>query len=376
MTGGAKSGAVAARARALCCGLATMAASVLLMAGCAELLLRILPVVDNPLVVPVSKNSPVFHYMPGRPFLFSRDWNLRLVNHGWVNNAGMVNDQEYRRADSLPLLAVIGDSFIEALMVPYPQTLQGRLAARLRGRIRVYSFGASGAPMSQYLVWAREAVEKYGAEALVINIVGNDFDESHEAYKRDFPGFWTYKPGPGGALVLTLNDFHAEKFRNLIKHSALARYLLVDAHLKSVFSRRTRHYSVAKEVRYAGNTEADMDSARLAASYAVISAFLRDLPPITGLPPSRVLFTVDGFRYPEAAAKGRGTYFDLMRKAFQDSAAARGYEVIDMDTLFFAHFRLHHQPFQDSRDLHWNSLAHGIAENAVLRSRLLSSLQP
>jgi hypothetical protein len=68
-------------------------------------------------------------------------------------------------------------------MVPYPKTLYGRLAEKLEGRFRVYSFGASGAPLSQYLIWASYAVHKYGARAAVINVVGNDFDESHVAYK-------------------------------------------------------------------------------------------------------------------------------------------------------------------------------------------------
>jgi hypothetical protein len=57
----------------------------------------------------------------------------------------------------------------------------------------------------------------------------------------------------------------------------------------------------------------------------------RDLPTIVSLPPDRVLFTVDGFRYPDAEAEGKGTYFDLMRRAFISKAAPLGYEVIDLD---------------------------------------------
>ena len=64
-------------------------------------------------------------------------------------------------------------------MVPYAQTLYGRLAEKLAGRFRVYSFGALGASLSQYLIWAGHAVREYGARAVVINLVGNDFDESY-----------------------------------------------------------------------------------------------------------------------------------------------------------------------------------------------------
>ena len=87
-----------------------------------------------------------------------------------------------KRIDKPPLLAVVGDSMIEAAMVPYRETLQARLAKELAGRLRVYSFAAAGAPLSQYLIWARHAVREYGAQALLISVVSNDFDQSHSAY--------------------------------------------------------------------------------------------------------------------------------------------------------------------------------------------------
>jgi hypothetical protein len=341
----------------------------------AELVLRFLPVARNPLVMPVTADAPVFHYARNRSFLFSRDWDLHLVNTGRVNNAGMVNDQDYRREEKTPLLGVIGDSYIEAFMVPYPATLQGRLAKALQDRIRVYSFAASGAPLSQYLIWGRQAVREYGANALIVNVVGNDFDESHDAFKRDFPGFWIYVPNADGALRLRLFEFHVGAMRALVKHSALARYLFINLHLKAVLSHwnwlRTPKAggTPADRPPYAGNTSADTSTARINASIQVIDAFFRDLPEVVGLSPERILFVIDGFRYPADARDGAGTYFERMRHAFREKAEASGYEVIDVDPLFFADFRKHARPFEDSRDRHWNATAHGIVADAVLRSK-------
>src|SRR2546430_6699340 len=152
-----------------------------------EVALRFLPVSSGLRSMPVTAANPVLHFTPDRPFTNSLGWNMHNVVHGRVNNAGFVNDQDYVR-DGLPLIAVIGDSFIEAQMVPYAESLQGRLAAALKDRFRVYSFAGSGAPLSQYLIWARHAVREFGARAVVINVVGNDFDESLSAY-RIGPGF-------------------------------------------------------------------------------------------------------------------------------------------------------------------------------------------
>lgn len=348
--------------------------------GFAEIVLRFLPVADSMLNVPVTTNDPIMHFTPNRSVVFSRDWDLHLANRVHINNDGWVNDQDYREDDTTPLLAIVGDSFIEAVAVPYAETLQGRLAKALDGKLRVYSFAASGAPLSQYLMWARYAVRKYNAKALIINVVGNDFDESYVAYRSTEAGFWLYVPTAEGQLRLRLFEFSVGPIRTLVKHSALARYLFINMHLRESLSHWDwlRRLGGWDRVRYAGNTTADADPPRINTSLAVIDAFFRDLPEVVGLPPDRVTFIQDGFRYPDAAAKGKDTYFDRMRRAFREKAEAGGYEVIDVDPLFFADFHQHGKRFEDLRDYHWNAHAHSVVANAVMSSRLLARfpLQP
>lgn len=352
-------------------GLASLTALALVLA-LAEIVLRFLPVMSAMRPGPVTAASPIYHYLPDRPFVFSRDWDLAMVNRGRVNNAGFINDQDYRRDEQQPLLAIVGDSFIEALMVPYAETVQGRLARALETRARVYSFAASGAPLTQYLVWARLAVRHYGAQALIINVVGNDFDESHISYVQA-PGFWVYAPEADGRLRMQLLEFDQGPLRSLLLHSAFARYLFINLHLKEYANlRRLRERFGGGEVRVAGYTRADADPARIKDARAVMDAFFRDLPDYTGLPPDRISFTTDGFRYPDAAEDGKGTYFDQMRQIFQQRARSLGYEVIDPDPLFFSDFRQFGQRFEYPRDGHWNGRAHAIVASAVLSSRLLA----
>jgi hypothetical protein len=76
--------------------------------------------------------------------------------------------------------------------------------------LRVYSFGASGALLSQYLIWARHAVHEYGARAVIINVVGNDFDESHVAvqYRPGMVGLraWTGREPAPSMIACTYQD--------------------------------------------------------------------------------------------------------------------------------------------------------------------------
>jgi hypothetical protein len=91
----------------------------------AEAGLRFFPVMSGLHALPVSKDSPVFRFNPNRDFVFSRDWNFDMTNRGHVNNDGWVNNQDYRVSEYPPLVAVIGDSQVEAVMMPYPQTFHG-----------------------------------------------------------------------------------------------------------------------------------------------------------------------------------------------------------------------------------------------------------
>jgi hypothetical protein len=172
--------------------------------------------------------------------------------------------------------------------------------------------------------------------------------------------------------------------RELAYRSALARYLLfnlkVGPHLfdpsglGGLVQRAMANAGGAP--RFAGNTASDADPARIAASLAVIEAFFRDLPGMAGLPPDRILFTVDGFRHPEAARQSAGTYFDLMRRAFIAKAGTLGYEAIDLDPAFFTRHARTGESFSYPRDGHWNPAGHDVAADTVLASKTLARVLP
>ncbi|MDO8607319.1 MAG: hypothetical protein Q7R40_12350 [Phaeospirillum sp.] len=339
----------------------------------AELILRFLPVNTGLRTVTVNAGQPVFHFTPNLPFVYSNGWNLAMANEGRVNNAGFVNDQDYR-PDGPPLLAVVGDSYVEALMVPYGQTLHGRLAAQAGDQARVYSFAASGAPLSQYLAFSRHATRDWGATALVIVVVGNDFDESL-ARIRVGPGFHHYVEGEDGDLALRLFDFTPNPLGRLAIQSALGRYLIFNLKIGELWRMAADQFQVIAPARaaapsYVGNTLADADAVRIGQSERAVDAVFRDLPRWSGLPPERILFVMDGLRYPSHAGSDHGqSYFGRMKGYFMAQAKAQGYETIDVDPAFFAHAAAHPTDrFEFPQDAHWSSLAHGIVADLIRRS--------
>ena len=345
----------------------------------AEIALRFLPVSTALFAQPVDEANPIFRFQSDRDYLWSNRWNFTIVNGGRVNNAGFVNDQDYRTNESSPLLAVIGDSYVEATMVPYAETLQGRLATALEGRGRVYSFAASGAPLSQYLAWARHARDVYEPDAMVFVVVGNDYDESLLVYKQG-PGFHHYREADDGELSLTRIDYAPNPLRAIVRRSALARYLIFNlqaletvARLRATF-RRDEEEEGDEEQRFLGNVPRYVEAPRLADSKRAVDAFFRDLPAMSGLAPSRILFVVDGIRYP--GDYDPTAYIIQMRRYLLEQAHARGYGAIDMEEHFLPEHAANGTRFEFPTDAHWNGIAHGLAAAAVAGTALFKKTFP
>ena len=137
-----------------------------------EICLRFLPVNEGLRAQAVNQNSPIFKFEPHRKALYSKNWNFDIVNKVNVNNAGFVNNNDYKSELKSKLLSIIGDSYVEALMVPFEDNMSGILAKKAKDK-RVYSFAASGAGLSQHLIWAQHARKNYNSNFFVFVIISN-----------------------------------------------------------------------------------------------------------------------------------------------------------------------------------------------------------
>jgi hypothetical protein len=327
----------------------------------------------------VNEENPVMRFTPGRNFTFSRGWGFQLVNRGRTNNYGFINDQDYDSAAHSPLLAVIGDSYVEALMVPYAETLHGRLANCMRNRGRVYSFGISGAPLSQYLAEAGFARSRFHPDGFVVVVVGNDFDESFQKYNT-LPGIHYFRED-SSKLTIQRVDYSPGLVRRVMRQSALVRYLrqnlpspgTVMEDLKSILGS-----SDAAASRHVGNTAAGVTLPRLNDSRRAVDAFLSNLAAYAGVDQHHILLLVDGMRpdlYSERGLQAAaGSFFDVMRRHLIQLAIQRGYEVVDMQPRFIQRHARDGARFEFPTDGHWNGSGHQEAARAVATSQVFRQI--
>lgn len=338
-----------------------------------EGVLRFLPVRSIFLRQTVDAAHPYLHYAPNQDFVFSDGSLLTNVNHGHFNNYGFVNDRDYDPADPRPLLAVIGDSYIEAAMVAFPQTVEARLADAAGPSRRVYSFAVSGAQLTDFLAYSEFAHDTFHARAMVVNVVNRDFDESLLRYKQ-VPGFHYYAEKPDGSLSLTLLDYQASRWRPVLRHSALARYLLLNIGSTPIGYRLKYWLAGIFGLAPYGpfNGPPVEDAERIALSKRAVDQVLSEFPVRSGLEPSRILFLVDGYRVfdPAGLAEAEKSYFGVIRGYFIAQARARGFEVADLQDWFARRHAADGAVFQFPDDGHWNANGHEEAAKAVEASRV------
>lgn len=342
----------------------------------SEGVLRFFPVSEGLRVQPVNDQSPILRFEPNCTRTWSAFGDMAMANRVRVNNEGFVNDQDYAADTPGPLVAVVGDSYVEAAMVPYAHTLHGRLAEVLRGRARVYSYAASGAPLSQYLAYAAYARDRFHPKRGIVVVVGNDFDESLLEYKSA-PGFHFFHRRTDGRAELVRKDYAPSALREALRHSRLALYLVNNLGIGSLPA-RVRGLFAPRDA-FVGQTSASLDEKRLRDSLFVIDAFLAMLPKAFGLPPEDILLVLDAPRPdlydPQALSVAQASYFGRMRVALMSQARAAGVRVADMQEPFLRDYGQNGQRFEFPRDGHWNGCGHQVAAQAVLTSGLLDGLR-
>jgi hypothetical protein len=161
--------------------------------------------------------------------------------------------------------------------------------------------------------------------------------------------------------------------RKLARQSALFRYLTWNVELEAVLLSLTGHKD-----EYVGNTRAKRSEKTIEESKRAVDAFFRDLPSKSGLPPNRIVFTVDGIRPQLYDAKElekvKDSFVAVLRQYFMEQARAKGCEVIDLQPLFIADYAKRQKRFEYPQDYHWNETGHEVVAEAVKQSKVFKSV--
>ena len=324
-----------------------------------EIILKFLPVNQGFEFYEVNKNSFIFRAKENRSITQSKYWNFYNSQIIKINNFGFRNDHDYDVKEQ-NIVSVIGDSYVEAVQVPFSKTFYNILEENIDNKFKVYSFGFSGAPLSQYLKWAEFSVDKFNVSHLIINVVANDFDESLLKYKQS-PGFHYFEKC-GQSYCNVLVPYKKKKYKAILGKSNLARYLInnlqilnVSKNISFFFEQLDNKKNTNTSKKYFANTSTDNSIQRIEDSKLSVRLFLEKLDLIK-LEKKNIILMIDGRFY----SSNYDGYFPLMREYFIQESVKKGFNVIDLKKSFDSNYRKNKKKFEFEKDGHWNPLGHSI----------------
>lgn len=268
-----------------------------------------------------------------------------------INNEGWNNKKDYYQNKTKYRIAIIGDSYVEAFQVNVNESFPSLLQLKFP-KLEFYSFGISGSPLSNYYQMIKYISKKFNPDFYVINVVGNDYDESlHSLRKRDV--FTTLKIGESPVFI-TPNGSSQKRLINILNYSSTFRYFyhnLAFFHkIKNVIlEKNSRRNFLLGDQNFRGKIKAG------------ISIIIDSISTITK---NNLLFVVDGNRHKIYNNENRGKE-NFYKKDFISILKNRSIKFIDLDTTFSANYNQYSIKFNSDLDYHWNSYGHAIVAKEI-----------
>jgi hypothetical protein len=300
-----------------------------------ELLMQLLPVKTDRQFAANNISQPVVRGTVSS-MIEPIDWKFSQTHRRRVNNYGFVDDVDYK-INAAPV-AVIGDSYIQSAMLPYPDTLPGKLSSKIGIMVPVYSFGTPSYPLSGYLGTAEYVGREFKPRAYIFLLTKGDLIDSLQPQDGTY-----FLDRPNGEL--RFKDAKVSSFKRLANKFALYRYLYQQIYFnpKNIIPKQLKH-----------NPSESLKPT--AATYEQISQRLLDLfAAKTKVTPQNTIFIIDSDRQ---SMYDNSTPDRDELSIFKQIGIERGYQVVDTQDLFNNYYR-HTQKRLDflPTDFHWNASA-------------------
>jgi len=289
----------------------------------------------------------------------------RINGQGW--NSG-IGDYAIPRRPGLSRIAVVGDSYVEALQVAFDRSVAERLAADLAAggsAPEVYRFGISGAPLSQYLQMIEHDAVHYRPDWVVVLIVHNDFDESYRFKAgRYTSSFLKLRVEEGRVVGETPPVPWHPGALEWLRQTATARFFLYRWQVRPEFL--VNLLLPRAHAADAANTDINAVLADRAGITAVTDYLFGRIDATVHAMGARLLLAMDGDRF--AIYQGTDSPALALNRLAADAAARRRIPFIDLEPVFEADWREKHRRFDFDADGHWNEHGHAVAAAAISRA--------
>jgi hypothetical protein len=305
-------------------------------------------------------------FKPGTTGKYSIGKYCYKAGEWYINNEGWNSPYDYLRNDN-QTIAIFGDSYIEALQVDIKKSLGPILQEKLGNHFNVYSFGTSGAPLSQYLQLARYAHQKFAPSIMVLNLVHNDFDESI-AGETNSKIYLRYRKMNDSVFMEDVIEKFPEASLgfNVLNSFATGRYLIHNLKIREIDFRSFLYDKKNVNESYNANTNVNKVLAQKNEIKKVTEIILLQFK--KEFPSTRLILLMDGLRkeiYQNTPLQESNIFW--MNTMVKDLASQHKIEFLDLTIPFRDDFKKRMTHFEFPFDWHWNEHGHKIAAESLLK---------
>ncbi len=284
----------------------------------------------------------IITYPPHSCFTAATGWDLKNPQRNCANNDGFVAGREFLRNEKA--IALIGDSFVEASMLPPEKRLAKQLEEKLTD-MPVYALGGPGSNLLDYAERARFAAERYGIRTFVFVLERGDI-------KQALCGSGNIHGPCIDAETLAMSvelQTEAGVLKRFARESALAQYIFSQIRVNTGKLRSQLFQKTTSTTHRQGMQE----PLKSKIAQRIVSAFHEKLMPIG---PARYLFLIDADR---ANLESGARATDVVElQALTTAIQALGGILVDPTDAFRSHVastgrKLEVGPY----DRHWNAEA-------------------
>jgi hypothetical protein len=289
----------------------------------------------------------------------------RINAQGWNSGAG---DYVRQRTEQATRIAVIGDSFVDALQVATTDSFVEKLEQALRGSgtaSQVYRFGMSGAPLSQYVHMIEREVVRYRPDWIVVNVVHNDFDESYRFVQgRYTSSFMKFRVADGKVAGEVPPTPWKPAWADTLRQTATARFFLYRWQVRPQIVVDLFLPHRADDGPVAANVDVGQVLAQRQQVAAVADHAVARLAALAAGIGARLLLVMNGDL--QAIYDGNAESPALaLNRVMAEAAQKHGVALIDMHPIFAAHWAANHRRLNFESDGHWNELGHATVAAAI-----------
>jgi len=314
--------------------------------------------------------NEIIKYIPNQKGIFRKDdyqTDYNINANGWNSRYpeyDIPRTNKYR-------IAIIGDSYVEALMVDYRKSLAEQLEDQLSSdRFEVYRFGISGAPLSQYLHILRREVTKFSPELAVIVLVHNDFDESYKYMPgRYTSSFLKIKINEGKVVgEIPPHQYQESLTEYLLRKSAIFRYFIYNKgtnidYFKNLLSGKNNKEMYQANIDIA-NLKQQQKNNELVTDY-----LLKEIKRESLQHKINILMVMDGDRNNIYKGNNSKILYEngvlSLNKMAKRIASKYDIPFIDLQPIFQQDYQKNRTRFDYVHDGHWNEYGHKIVADTI-----------